>query len=263
MELQVHGKILALLQITFIMWVQELLSLHFLANFSHYKPGIFRHSDEEKTHYLQDFLKAIAVHQVDLLICHSSSIYPGLILCLDENGPNVKSLVMLNTGTYHLGMKYFKSMKMMVTATETPMGMKIMEICAPFIMKNIVKTPVKVENFLDPLLSATTMVHGNIPKAKEKFLQLVSRELPILYAFSEDDRLIGKKWSLELAYLLGAADSDIFQYDKDCNLKQRGNESSRLKVMSFERGSHYVFWKHPDIINNAIADFLFKDHLQK
>lgn len=44
----------------------------------------------------------------------------------------------------------------------------------------------------------------------------------MLYAFSDDDTLIGKECAYSLAHLLGCCDSDIYIYDTNGDLKQKG-----------------------------------------
>lgn len=35
-----------------------------------------------------------------------------------------------------------------------------------------------------------------------------------------------------------------------------GTATPMLKVLAFQKGSHYVFLKHPEIINEEVAEFL-------
>jgi pimeloyl-ACP methyl ester carboxylesterase len=46
---------------------------------------LFRHSADEKAAYLRDFLMAINVKKIDLLISHSSAIFPTLLILLNAN----------------------------------------------------------------------------------------------------------------------------------------------------------------------------------
>lgn len=46
---------------------------------------LFRHSADEKAAYLRDFLKAIHVSKIDLLISHSSAMFPTLLILLNSN----------------------------------------------------------------------------------------------------------------------------------------------------------------------------------
>ncbi|GFS48991.1 uncharacterized protein NPIL_240181 [Nephila pilipes] len=228
-------------------------------DYSYYKPGVFRFSAEEKAQLLKDFLTAISVSHVDALVAHSSGIYPALRLCYDDN-LTIKSLIMLNVGTYTFDMKSTKHIRIMgkiTAASENPILLKILQILAPTLFK-MIKIPVRIDNIMDTLLTTSTMVYADIPQAKERFSQLSQKGIPVLYAFSNDDKLIGKEVSYELAYLLGASDADIYVYDKNGIMMHTGRENSILKVMSFEAGSHYVFKKHADILHKSIEDFLDK-----
>lgn len=46
---------------------------------------LFRHSADEKAAYLRDFLQAIQVNKIDLLVSHSSAIFPTLLILLNAN----------------------------------------------------------------------------------------------------------------------------------------------------------------------------------
>ncbi|PRD34383.1 UNVERIFIED_CONTAM: hypothetical protein NCL1_14832 [Trichonephila clavipes] len=124
---------------------------------------------------------------------------------------------MLNVGTYTFDMKatkHIKTLRKMTAASENPVLLKILQIIAPTLIK-MAKLPVRIDNIMDTLLSATTMVYADAPQAKEKFIQLSLKGIPIFYAFSKDDKLIGDKCCYDLAYLLGASDADIYSYDKN------------------------------------------------
>lgn len=50
---------------------------------------LFRHSADEKAAYLRDFLRAIHVNKIDLLVSHSSAIFPTLLILLNANRKNI------------------------------------------------------------------------------------------------------------------------------------------------------------------------------
>ena len=62
---------------------------------------------EEKTHYILDFLRAINVTKVDMIVGHSSAIYPSMSLLESEIGASLKSLVFLNPS----GHRTFRAVK--------------------------------------------------------------------------------------------------------------------------------------------------------
>ncbi|KAG8191695.1 hypothetical protein JTE90_016482 [Oedothorax gibbosus] len=220
-------------------------------------PG--KHSAEEKAQFVRDFLNTLSINQIDTLVVHSSTVYTGLQLCV-ENSPLVKSLVMLTPGIHTYDMNSTWSpflMNVMVKSSEIPILYKILQVCGPPMLK-LLRVPIRVDNYLEPLLSCTSMLRGKIPESKEKFLQLSKNKLPMLYVFSDDDTIVGKKGSYSLARLLGFSNKDVFIYDTNGNLKQIGQETPYIKVISFENGSHYVFWKYADIINQEIKNFIAK-----
>lgn len=230
-----------------------------LPDFSVYKPGIFRQSAEEKAELIKDFLKEINLTKIDMLICHSGSVYPALRLCVEKDLPEIRSLAMLNPGAFSIvrAITPYKILRFIVQLSEFPVGLKFLEFVGTYLLK-IVRVRVRLDNFMDPLLSATTMCHSDFPKAKGHFEIIKSQKTPIFFAFGEDDKLIDGPKSYDTAYLLGATDEDVFHYDQNGKLDHLGVETPFLKVMAFKEGSHYVFWKHPEIINEAITSFLFK-----
>ncbi|GFQ72746.1 uncharacterized protein TNCT_333921 [Trichonephila clavata] len=202
-------------------------------DFSIYEPGVFRFSTEEKAQFLKDFLTKISISHIDALIAHSSGIYPALRLCFDES-LTIKSLIMLNVGTFSFDMKaakHIRTMRKIIAASENPVLLKILQIIAPTLFK-MAKLPVRIDNIMDTLLSATTMVYADVPQSKERFRQLSLKGIPILYAFSKDDKLIGDKCCYDLAYLLGASDADIYSYDKNGIIMHTGKKLAVKNLLS-------------------------------
>lgn len=56
----------------------------------------------------------------------------------------------------------------------------------------------------------------------KKKIPQISKKLSLFLAFSENDPLFKPKASYEIADLIGAHTSDIFVYDKEGSLVQRG-----------------------------------------
>lgn len=75
---------------------------------------LFRHSADEKAAYLRDFLRAINVNRIDLLVSHSSAVFPSLLILLndshnyeylDSSGKAVQTSPHNNTTTYNKNKK--------------------------------------------------------------------------------------------------------------------------------------------------------------
>lgn len=52
---------------------------------------LFRHSADEKAAYLRDFFKALNITKIDLLVSHSSAIFPTLLILLNANRDKLNS----------------------------------------------------------------------------------------------------------------------------------------------------------------------------
>ncbi|KAF7493312.1 hypothetical protein SSS_07981 [Sarcoptes scabiei] len=57
---------------------------------------VFRHSSEEKFQFVKDFLLAINVKRIDLLLSHSSSVYPTTLMLFDQNQISIKAVGLFN-----------------------------------------------------------------------------------------------------------------------------------------------------------------------
>jgi len=56
----------------------------------------FGHYAEEKAAYILDLLKALEIDRVDMIIAHSSSIYPSMMILESEIGSSIRALALLN-----------------------------------------------------------------------------------------------------------------------------------------------------------------------
>lgn len=112
----------------------------------------------------------------------------------------------------------------------------------------------------DVMLSLTTYHKSGYQKGESLLRALASQKVPTLVAISGNDRLLSYKDLLEVCNMLGAADRDIWHFDKDGHLRSPGKTGSWLKVLDFEKGSHYPFVKHPDICAEEIVHLLERIH---
>jgi len=69
---------------------------HFVTAYELTEKKKFGHFVEEKTQYILDFLRAINVNKIDMIISHSSAIYVTMMLLNTEVAASLKSLVLLN-----------------------------------------------------------------------------------------------------------------------------------------------------------------------
>ncbi|GFQ91696.1 uncharacterized protein TNCT_710151, partial [Trichonephila clavata] len=227
-----------------------------------YLPGkqkneLFRHSVEEKTQVFKDFLKALKVPEVDCIVAHSSGIYPALQLVLDP-ALKVKCQVFFNTGG-HKATVTMKPYWFIWTCTYlylNSFGRIFIQKAGRFIMKQILRTPIRNDNIDGIALLAVTMIFSQFWETKEVFIDIAKKKIPTLYCFSEDDKVVEKELTYQILSLLGASKANVNYYDEDGNMKNKGRDLPWLKLLSFKEGSHYVFRKHPEVCNEEVLQLL-------
>ncbi|GFU18593.1 uncharacterized protein NPIL_372641 [Nephila pilipes] len=222
-----------------------------------HKKELFRHSVEEKAQVFKDFLKALNVSEVDCIVAHSSGIYPALQLVLDP-ALKVKCQVFFNTGG-HKATVTMKPYWIIWTCTYlylNPLGRIFIQKAGRFIMKYILRTPIRDDNIDGISLLAVTMIFSQFWKTKEIFIDIAKKSIPTLYCFSEDDKVVEKELTYEILSLLGASKENVNYYDEEGTIKKKGRDLPWLKLLSFKEGSHYVFRKHPEICNEKVLELL-------
>lgn len=186
--------------------------------------GIWRHTAEEKNEMLKDFLRALNVPRIDMLVTHSSGCYPGLLLWRDPDGPDIDSIALINAA----GHRRIKAMKPAwyidgsVKMYLNPIGRAVYRKVAPIVFKAM-GVPVKIENVDNVLLSATAMYFAGIHRLPEHLAAIREQKKPLLFVFSENDKLVDTKVFYEMTNMLGAEEKHYFRFDKDGNLIQKCN----------------------------------------
>ncbi|KAF8796511.1 hypothetical protein HNY73_000878 [Argiope bruennichi] len=238
------------------------------------QPTKFRHTPEEKAEFVRDFLRALRVPSVDLILCHSSALFPGLHLSLENKSISVNSLALINpTGldipssgtaehTDELCSEVPETSEFcfavpICTKIEcihfNPLGYKLTETVGRRLAK---KPELKGGSFEEHFFSAFTLLHSSIPEQVVPFQALLNQNFPVLLAFSYNDKLISKKTSYKMAEMMVDM-KDVIIYDKEGKAHGSGGINPFRKVMAFEKGSHFLFRTYPDIICEAISSFLF------
>lgn len=170
---------------------------------------------------MKDFLKAIDVPRVDLLVTHSSGCYPGLKLWRDGDGPEVRSIALINAS----GHRRIRAMKPAwfidnsVRMYLNPVGRWIYRHVAPIVFKAM-NVPVKPENVDNVLLSATTVFYSEIANLPSYLTAVKEKQVPLLFVFSENDKLVESKVFFEMTDMLGATEDHFARFDKEGNLEK-------------------------------------------
>lgn len=216
------------------------------------------HTVEERTTFLRDFFKKLGVRRIDTLVSHSASIYPSLRL-LVENGdaPTINSLVLLAPSS-HVTPSILKPVwmtELIFRAYRNPLLRPLVSALVLFMSYSGI-VPVKPV-VQDLLLSLTTYKLSGFDKDGERLVESVAvKQIPTLVAISENDRLLGYNVLMAVCTVLGASPKDLWRYGKEGQLLAAGTSGSWLKVLSFEKGSHYPFVRHPDICADEIIQLL-------
>ncbi|XP_054722145.1 uncharacterized protein LOC129231795 [Uloborus diversus] len=230
-----------------------------------YLPGLsgedqlFRHTVEEKAQVFKDFLKALQISKLDCIIAHSSAIYPALRLILDPE-LEVKADVFFNTGghTNTVTMKPYAVVWLYSYLYLHPVGRRFVQKTGKFIMRYILRSPIKDDDFDGIMLLAITMVFARVWEAEQQFQEIAKRKIPTLYFFSEDDKVVERELSYKVVELLNAHQENISFYDKYGELERPGKELDWLTLLSFAEGSHYVFRKYPELCAEKVLAHLKK-----
>lgn len=218
--------------------------------------GCWWHSSAEKTDLALDFLRAVGVTECDMLVAHSSGAYPAMRLICREDGLKVKSLTLLAPAGYSqinvMRPDWFTSL--LGRLYQQPLTQRMVNAVA---LAFLVATRHPLRRDIDNvLLAMKAMLYADKAQFKKDAEEVAARKLPVLVAISDNDKLIDLPVSLETVGILGGSPESTWYYDHDRQLKKRGNGNGPVKTLRFEKGTHYLFTRCADVINQEILDLL-------
>ncbi|KAL1428157.1 hypothetical protein MTO96_016957 [Rhipicephalus appendiculatus] len=216
------------------------------------------HTVEERTTLLRDFFKKLGVHRIDTLVSHSASIYPSLRLLVEGgDGPKIDSLVLLAPNS-HVTPSTLKPAWMTELIIQAYRNSLLRPLVSALVLFMTYSGIVPVKPVVqDALLSLTTYKLSGFDKDGQRLLESVAlKQIPTLVAISENDRLLAYNVLMAVCTVLGASPKDLWRYGKEGQLLAAGAPESWLKVLSFEKGTHYPFVRHPDICADEIIQLL-------
>uniref|UniRef100_T1KFT7 AB hydrolase-1 domain-containing protein n=2 Tax=Tetranychus urticae TaxID=32264 RepID=T1KFT7_TETUR len=252
----------------------------------------FGHYAEEKAEYILDFLKALQLTRVDMLISHSSSIYPSVIILESEYGSTLKSLVFLNpcghrriqamkyplldkTSAYFYQYKFFRFFIKHFGKPVLIIASKFISLFYLYMLDDSIKSTGIVINIPDRKSSGITCLHKLCDSfqvfslSSIIFITILSKRLEQLKAnkeiakmliFSENDKLIQKEIFYEMAKMLGIESDNIEVYDHNGLQQKSSIDSGYPKGIALQDGGHYAFLSHSKIVNEAIAGMVENWH---
>lgn len=249
--------------------------------------GKFNHSARERTQYVKDFLNAINIKNIDIVIVHSAGFLSAVLLSEDAQF-KIDKIVLINPGaTYHLlqntWVKLFAFNYRIFNAMYKRQFLRVlMEPC----VKTFIGTASKVSSFVASDHSHV-LLQGNQTSLRLIWLQfslvagaitsytdvneivtgidnlrqkLENNNIKLLLIFSEKDELIPKANFYALASKLGAHARDentsFEYYDIDENLEKCRKGTAQPWVTVFRAGSHIFFMKNTSVVNDVISKFI-------
>lgn len=218
--------------------------------------GCWWHSSAEKTNLALDFLRAVGVTEADMLVAHSSGAYPAMRLICREDGLKVKSLTLLAPAGYSqinvMRPDWFTAL--LSRLYQQPLTQRLVNAMAlAFLVAT--RHPLR-RNVDNVLLAMKAMLYADKAQFKKDAEEVAARKLPVLVAISDNDKLIDLPVSLETVGILGGSPESTWYYDHERRLKKRGNGNGPVKTLRFEKGTHYLFTRCADVINQEILDLL-------
>jgi len=230
----------------------------------------YLHKVEEKAIYLNDFLKKVDIDKVDMLLTHSSGVYPSLFLW--NNLRDMPDNRLKEIGSFSFfsppGFRRIKAMRPKWFTQScgdfycTKFGRSLLRMTGPKIFK-LAGVNMKLDNIDDLFIACVTMNNTREQLLEDHFKLINKMQLPVFYSFSEDDRLIEKEIFYECLDKLNLDKKDLVKYNKDTELSQLGDLSKINKAISFSKGGHYCFLKHHQIISNYLIDFIQENLIRR
>lgn len=221
---------------------------------------VFRHSAEEKFEFIKDFFKALNVKRIDLLLSHSSSVYPTALLLCDETSAKlqIKSVALFSPAGHRMikGMRPAWFTEGSVKVYQNKFGRLIYRIFGKGFIKVTHTVTVKPESMNNVILSAQTMRYSNYKHLDKYLKKIKENKIPTLWVCSENDRLIEKEIFNEMIDIIGAKESNIQKYDCNGEMVSHYRSDSNIRVLYFNNGGHYAFLKYSDKVVKECDKFL-------
>lgn len=209
------------------------------------------HSTESKFEILKAIISALGLTRIDVCIGHSAGSWIAYKTCADLE--MVKSGVFING----LGARPHRALR-------PYWGVKLAAWC----LRNKVTHPVayrmlpvlyKIVGFrvtdTSPLQAAVERVATSGLDNMSRYAETIKgREIPVLFAWAENDYIVETEISKEMAKMTGVRESEIIHIDRENN-KKISTQPKDIKIfrraLSFERGGHLIQKKHlNEIVDN-------------
>lgn len=228
------------------------------------KTQSFWHSVEERTDLISKFLKAINIREIDMMVAHSSSMYPMLQLAMHDPEIKIKSLVFIAPSGCRTirQLSPYWIMKGFDNWFRVPWLQKFMCGLAVYIVRVLGKP--NNNEMKGTIVSMITIMNSRYDEAGPMVCEIKRRGAPMLMLYGEGDKLIEREVSEEMAAMMGVRPALMRVYrgkdDSEVVQEQGGKLDGNCEVVCFKQGTHYAFKKYPNVFNDVILNFWKRNH---
>jgi len=224
------------------------------------KTGCFKHTTEEKSEFLTDWLNEVGIDRVDVALMHSSGVYSTMKVW-EENPSLMKSLIMINPAG-HRRIRAMKPAWMTNTVSylniSSP-GRAIFNTLFVHVIRSM-GTRVKNDeaNVHNAVLACMTMTFAGVQRLEGYLKALSERKTPTSYLYSEKDKLVDTAIFREMVEMVGAKLSDVAYASLDGQITQDPVTipPSWIKIISVKDGGHYAFKSYPKLLDDEVTRLL-------
>nr|XP_027204498.1 uncharacterized protein LOC113798201 [Dermatophagoides pteronyssinus] len=219
---------------------------------------VFRHSAEEKFEYIKDFLRAINVKSIDLILSHSSSIYPTVRLLCDQNDVHVNAVAFFNP----VGHRRIQAMRPAwftegsVKIYQNKFGRTVYQIFGKGFIKVTGSVTVRPDSMNNVMLSAQTMRYSKYKQLEKYLRKLKENQIPTLWVCGDNDRLVEKEIFYEMIDIMEGKECNWQKYDCNGKMLTQYQPDSNIRILFFEQSGHYTFQKHSNEVIKECDKFL-------
>ncbi|KAL8614199.1 hypothetical protein ACOMHN_026416 [Nucella lapillus] len=211
---------------------------------------VFTHSTSEKAEFVRDFLLALDVNKVDLLIGHGCGCYPAMRLTAGKDTASMfKSTAFLSPWPH----RHFKAtsqrnlLPLLHDMWERPYYRTVARLLSRLLTHTAHTTA------LQRIAMVYTLYNLNFDEVGGFGIALDSQEFPLVMVFAEDDSLVDADLSHELADMMGITADHTLRFTGQLH---RGQMEQFPSCLVFDKGGQQVHLKQSGVITAVLFNLL-------
>ncbi|CAG2103669.1 unnamed protein product [Medioppia subpectinata] len=151
----------------------------------------FWHSNNERSQFIRDFLKAINVSQIDCLISHSAGIHPIAKIWSKPEDLKIGSIGLFCPQPLWVTKLFFRLSRNLAYFAENKIGIKLMDVLRPDLIAHRFGYPMRFES-VDEVLMLWLFSRLDPNNLHKRLEYLKNHKIPTLVVYGERDKLIQK-----------------------------------------------------------------------